>query len=75
MCDLFLEGMFDPYGYDAYGYDDFGYGYDDYSGYDYYGADMSYAMPAPRPMAYGRARAMGAAGVSMVQLCRNNSMT
>ena len=50
--------MFDPYGYDSYGYDD--YYYDDYSGYDYYGGDMGY-MPAPRPMAFGRARAMAAA--------------
>ena len=53
--------MFDPYGYDSYGYDD--YYYDDYGSYDYYGGDMSYAMPAPRPMSFGgRARAM-AAGV------------
>jgi len=58
------EGMYDPYGYDSYGYDDYSYGFDDYTGgYDYYGADMSYAMPAPRPMAFGRGRAMGAAAV------------
>jgi len=61
VCDNFCLGMFDPYGYESYGYDD--YYYDDYSGYDYYGGDMSYAMPAARPMGFGRGRAMAAAGV------------
>jgi len=58
--------MFDSYGYDSYGYDD--YYYDDFGGYDYYGGDMGYAMPAPRPMAFGRARAMAGAGVCNVHL-------
>jgi len=53
-------GMFDPYGYESYGFDD--YYYDDYSGgYDYYGSDMSYGMPPPRPVAFGRGRPMAAA--------------
>lgn len=68
-CEKFVTlcyaGMFDPYGFDSYaGYDDY-YGYDDYGGYDYggYGGDMGYGMAPPRPMGFGRARAMGAGAV------------